>query len=183
MYSTNIFFFISMPETAWQILTYLAPLCFHARLHGTWRWRSRLSKTAVTHQRVGHHLQAFQRGSTWSGGLGLDTLHGTKISQKKWKRKLLGFRKTSLGWKRYVSFWGEGDVMRISASVGFGIAWAARLHVWPRFPSSKDPPRRNPCKGPNHYSRSPTFQVYVSGEPIFSKQSFTCDKSLGYGFE
>ena len=90
--------FISMPETAWQILTYLAPLCFHARLNGTWRWRSWFSKTAVTHQRVGHHLQAFQRGSTWSGGLGLDTLHGTKISQKKWKRKLLGFRKTSLGW-------------------------------------------------------------------------------------
>lgn len=39
-----------------------------------------------------------QKGSTWSGGLGLDALHGTKISPEKWKRKLLGFRKTSLGW-------------------------------------------------------------------------------------
>ena len=48
-----------------------SPFLDNARLNGTFRWRSWLSKTAVTHQRVGHHLQANTRELTYpSNGKG-----------------------------------------------------------------------------------------------------------------
>lgn len=78
-----------MPETAWQILTYLTPFPF---THGSTErggedpgFRKLLSRTSELVTTFRH-----PKTSTWSGGLGLDTLHGTKISQKMERKLDLG---------------------------------------------------------------------------------------------